>query len=229
MPVYKSTATKNFTKIENEVLRDATLSMEARAIHALLLSLPTNWKIRKSWIEKETCWSRDRVTRAMGVLQKAGLLRKDPSRSEDGTRLAGVDWTVYANPQMAELVDLAERRKSSGTENQDAEPTTATKTEVEKERVTTTTKGQPNELPKVARVEEIWSSFNLFMASLLSTIDEMIDDGFIPYSVPAPRTCWVKQKAQKLYGLYGEMCDVGDCAAIVLTDWKRTCNRLKAA
>jgi hypothetical protein len=100
MAIYKAVVENNYAVIPNETLQDQSLTFEARGILCLLLSLPADWEIHKSWLQKQapSC-GRDKLTRILGELQKAGYLRRQSRQGESG-KMDGVDWYVYPTAQL---------------------------------------------------------------------------------------------------------------------------------
>ena len=100
MAIYKSNAADKYTVIPNDSVRDKSLSFEATGLLCFLLSLPSDWAIHKSWLkaQKIGC-GRDKLTRLISELEKAGHMRKEVSQLEDG-KLNGFDWFVYPTAQL---------------------------------------------------------------------------------------------------------------------------------
>jgi hypothetical protein len=100
MAIYKAVVENNYAVIPNETLQDQSLTFEAKGILCLLLSLPADWEIHKSWLQKQapSC-GRDKLTRILGELQNAGYLRRKAKQDESG-KMGGVDWYVYPTAQL---------------------------------------------------------------------------------------------------------------------------------
>lgn len=98
MAIYKAKLESNFAVIPNALLQDKQLSYEATGLLAMMLSLPNDWNIRKSWLQcqKVKC-GRDKLTSMMKELIEAGYVRRQIKQGEDG-KLDGVDWLVYPEP-----------------------------------------------------------------------------------------------------------------------------------
>lgn len=95
MAIYKAKLESNYAVIPNALLQDKQLSYEATGLLAMMLSLPDDWEIRKSWLQgqKVKC-GRDKLTSMMKELVEAGYVRRQVKQGQDG-RLDGVDWLVY--------------------------------------------------------------------------------------------------------------------------------------
>lgn len=66
--------TKNYTCISNKCLQDTRLSMKARGLLVQLLSLPENWILYKSEIEKYNRDHKHAVNSAITELESLGYL-----------------------------------------------------------------------------------------------------------------------------------------------------------
>ena len=100
MGIFKARLSDQYTKIPNETLQDTSLSFEAKGLLVLILSLPENWEIHKSWLQKQApkC-GQDKLKRLLKELTDTGYMVKKVKQSEDG-KLAGWDWFVYPEKQL---------------------------------------------------------------------------------------------------------------------------------
>lgn len=115
MSIYKAKVESNFAIISNKTLRDSSLSYEATGLLAMMLSLPDDWEIHKSWLQtqKIKC-GRDKLTSMMNELINAGYVVKKV-KQEEGGRLNGVDWFVYAEPQNNRITENPSDGKTTTT------------------------------------------------------------------------------------------------------------------
>ena len=139
MSFRRSSRNQNFTVIYNEVAQHVTMTMEARGLLLFMLSLPEDWEYHKGWL-KDQCpgWGRDKITKFIKELEKNGFLHRTAKRSEDGKRLAGWVWEVFAESQNPDL------RIFSQSENQSVGNTTTTKETSLINKKTTTTDATEN-------------------------------------------------------------------------------------
>ncbi len=95
MAIYKSSAADKYTVVPNESVRDLSLSFEATGLLCFLLSLPSDWAIHKSWLQKQkiNC-GRDKLTRLVAELEDAGYIKREVAQLDSG-KLNGFDWYVY--------------------------------------------------------------------------------------------------------------------------------------
>lgn len=87
---------KNFTIIENAVLRDSNLSYRARGMLASILSRPEDWKTSAAMLTKDGREGRDAVRTALVELRDAGYIEIVRTRNANGT--FNTDYIVYDSP-----------------------------------------------------------------------------------------------------------------------------------
>lgn len=88
----------NYTKVSNQVLEDATLSLKAKGLFAYLVKLPEGWKIRIGEIAKHHKDGYDSVQSALNELRSAGYLER-LGRSRDKGKVG--DWEYRINAGLA--------------------------------------------------------------------------------------------------------------------------------
>ena len=84
----------NYTKVANQVLEDATLSLKAKGLFAYLVKLPEGWKIRIGEVAKHHRDGYDSVHSALNELLAAGYLERF-GRSRDKGQVG--DWQYHIN------------------------------------------------------------------------------------------------------------------------------------
>lgn len=111
MAIYKAKPANPFTQIPNTTLQDISLSFEAKGLLVLILSLPEDWEIHKTWLRAQSpkC-GRDKLDKSLKELQVLGYMRKEVKRGEGG-KLEGYDWFVYPEKQL----EATETVASTGT------------------------------------------------------------------------------------------------------------------
>lgn len=100
----------SYTKVANQVLEDATLSLKAKGLFAYLVKLPKDWKIRIGEIAKHHKDGYDSVQSALNELRQAGYLER-LGRSRDKGKVG--DWDYRIN------TGLAPDRENPSQENPD--------------------------------------------------------------------------------------------------------------
>lgn len=91
---------KPFTVLDNEALRDSSLSLKARGMLCTCMSLPPDWSFSVRGLAAICKEGREAVASALSELERAGYLRRNKlqSRSEDGT-FGGTEYVFYETPQ----------------------------------------------------------------------------------------------------------------------------------
>lgn len=130
MPIYKANTTRNFTTLFNHTIQDTSLTFEASGLLHLLLSMPSDWEIKKSWlqIQKKKC-GRDKLTRMIKELIDTGYVIKKTKHDEAG-KLTGVNWYVFPTPQTDATVELKNRPTEKPSDGK-----TATTKETDKQTI----------------------------------------------------------------------------------------------
>lgn len=115
MSVHKFKVIQSFTQIPNNALQDPRLSFEAKGLLALIWSMPSDWKMNKTWLQKQSAnCGRDKLVRLISELQEAGYIEKKRVKEKNG-RFAGWDW--FINPvEAANGKTFTERLKTRRTD-----------------------------------------------------------------------------------------------------------------
>lgn len=108
MSVVRVVKTRGYTVMSNFHLRDGRLSLKAKGLMSVMLSLPEGWDYTLKGLASIGLDGIDAVRSGMVELEKAGYVTRERSRDEKG-RLAGCDYTVYERPP--------EPRENPTTEN----------------------------------------------------------------------------------------------------------------
>jgi hypothetical protein len=98
MPIYRERLTKNYTVIDNRILRDPRLKGEAKGLLVWLLSHHPQWKIIILVVMKEMGWGRDKVYRLLKHLSDLGYVHRSQDRDQRTGSFGEVSYCVYANP-----------------------------------------------------------------------------------------------------------------------------------
>lgn len=114
MAIYKADIKADYTVIPNALAQDKRLSFEARGLLVLLLSMPANWHINKSWVEEQSgnC-GRDKTNRLFRELQEAGYIRKKTIHDEKGL-ITGTDWLIYPASETSAKSNCTTGKPSNG-------------------------------------------------------------------------------------------------------------------
>lgn len=96
MIIRKAEHKRDYTCVSNEILQRKDMSMRAKGLLVYLLSLPENWEIHKTELQKHFTDGRDAVFRAFEELEKKGYIQVKKYRDQEGK--FRVDYTVYEEP-----------------------------------------------------------------------------------------------------------------------------------
>lgn len=98
MAIKKAKVTSNYVTIPNSSAQDKNLSFEARGLLTLMLSMPDDWVMHRSWLMEQSCGcGRDKMTRILKELEDNGYLIRHVKQTETG-KMNGWDWEVYPSP-----------------------------------------------------------------------------------------------------------------------------------
>jgi hypothetical protein len=98
MPIHRTRPTKNFTVIDNRILRDDRLKGEETGLLVRLLSRPPRWKIIIAIVMREMGWGRDKTYRLLNRLIDLGYVHRDQERDNVSGSFGEVVYSVFAEP-----------------------------------------------------------------------------------------------------------------------------------
>lgn len=91
MSVIRVEKSKDFTTISNIPLKDKNLSLKAKGLLAIVLTLPESWDYSINGICTIVKESRDAVMSAFSELEKYGYMKRSRVRNSNGT-LGGTEY-----------------------------------------------------------------------------------------------------------------------------------------
>jgi hypothetical protein len=89
-----------YEAISRSVLQNSAISLDARGLWAMMLSMPDNWEFNDTWLERMAGCGRERRRRMIAELVSAGLLDIKQHRGPDGRHAAN---TITVHPHPAEI------------------------------------------------------------------------------------------------------------------------------
>ena len=105
MAIFKAKVESNYAVLPNSTLQDSSISYEATGLLAMILSLPDDWEIHKTWLQKQKIkCGRDKMSKMMNELVDAGYVVVKQSVGEDGRFLQN-DYLVHPTPVNLKSVD----------------------------------------------------------------------------------------------------------------------------
>ena len=125
MAVFRVERNTNYTTMSNYHLRDINLSLKAKGLLSVFLSLPDEWHYSISGLMKITKEGRDCLTAVIKELEKAGYLVRYQSRDETG-KIVGIEYVIYEKPQAEQAGCCGVRMNSIADSRPDAYSSAAT-------------------------------------------------------------------------------------------------------
>ncbi len=107
MAVFRVEKTKDFTVMSNYHLRDVELSLKAKGLLSLMLSLPEDWDYTTKGLACICKDGVDSITSALKELENHGYLTRQRIRYGNG-RLGDITYTIHEKPVEQELKEEKE-------------------------------------------------------------------------------------------------------------------------
>jgi len=98
MPVFRVDKTKDYTVMSNYHLRDTNLSLKAKGMLSLMLSLPDDWDYTLAGLERICKDGITSIRNAVTELEENGYLSRKRKRNEKG-QLGDIEYTIHEKPQ----------------------------------------------------------------------------------------------------------------------------------
>ena len=98
MSVIRVNKTKNYTVLSNHHFKEKDMSLKAKGLLSLMLSLPDDWNYSVSGLVKLSKDGKDSVMSALSELEKFGYLHRSRVVNEKG-QFSGVEYNIYEQPQ----------------------------------------------------------------------------------------------------------------------------------
>ena len=101
MAVFRMEKTRNYTVMSNHHLRDKSLSLKAKGLLSLMLSLPEDWDYTTRGLAYICKDGVDSICATVRELEGAGYIVRERERHADGT-LGGIEYTILEQPREPE-------------------------------------------------------------------------------------------------------------------------------
>ena len=98
MSKVKVAKTSNYTVMSNFHFKEKKMSLKAKGLLSMMLSLPDTWDYSISGLVKLSKDGKDSVMAALAELEKFGYLKRERTTNSQG-RFTGVEYTIYEEPQ----------------------------------------------------------------------------------------------------------------------------------
>lgn len=118
MAIIRTKRTKNFTVLNNDLIRDSRLSFKARGLLQYMLSMPDDWKFYVSELAKHSSKEGESAIRSgIEELEKLGYMRRIQNRDKSG-KFGAVDWEVLDEPVFSPHVEKPQADKPNAEKPQ---------------------------------------------------------------------------------------------------------------
>lgn len=107
MTIVRVHKTANFTVMSNHHFKERKMSLKAKGLLSLMLSLPDDWNYSISGLVTLSKDGKDSVMSALAELEKFGYLTRERVVNEKG-QFAGVEYNIFEEPQKEK--PIAEKR-----------------------------------------------------------------------------------------------------------------------
>ncbi len=88
---------KDFVQISNRILINPDISLKAKGMLSLILSLPENWDFSIEGIASKCKESKESIRTALKELEKAGYIKRSRMRSVDG-KITKMEYEIFEEP-----------------------------------------------------------------------------------------------------------------------------------
>lgn len=111
MAVFRVEKTKDFTIMSNHHLRNTELSLKAKGLLSLMLSLPEDWDYTTKGLAHICKDGVDSITTALKELERHGYLTRQRLRYENG-QLGDIEYTIHEKPVTLEKQEVSPKREN---------------------------------------------------------------------------------------------------------------------
>jgi hypothetical protein len=121
MSVFRINKTANYTVMSNHHFKEKKMSLKAKGLLSLMLSLPDDWDYSISGLATLSKDGKDSIMSALGELEKFGYLSRKRITNDKG-QFAGVEYNIFEvpqpkNPIMENANEENENKEKPNTEN----------------------------------------------------------------------------------------------------------------
>lgn len=106
MAVFRIEKTRDYTVMSNHHLRDQSLSLKAKGLLSMMLSLPKEWNYTTRGLASICKEGTDSIGSALKELERTGYIVRNRLRDSKG-RILDVEYVIYETPHPAAEPDTA--------------------------------------------------------------------------------------------------------------------------
>lgn len=104
MSLFRVHKTANFTVMSNHHFKEKEMSLKAKGLLSLMLSLPDSWNYSIVGLVKLSKDGKDGVMSALAELEKFGYLQRERTTNEKG-QFNGIEYNIYEEPQQQKPIE----------------------------------------------------------------------------------------------------------------------------
>ena len=120
MSVFRINKTNNYTVMSNHHFKEKKMSLKAKGLLSLMLSLPDDWDYSISGLATLSKDGKDSIMSALAELEKFGYLTRTRLTNEKG-QFAGVEYNIFEIPQPKNPISDNPNSANENSENSNAE------------------------------------------------------------------------------------------------------------
>ena len=120
MSVFRINKTQNYTVMSNHHFKEKKMSLKAKGLLSLMLSLPDDWDYSISGLATLSKDGKDSIMSALGELEKFGYLTRKRTTNEKG-QFAGVEYNIFEIPQPKNPISENSNSENENSENPNSE------------------------------------------------------------------------------------------------------------
>lgn len=102
MAVFRIEKTRDYTVMANHHLRNTALSLKAKGLLSLMLSLPEDWDYTTKGLARICRDGVDSICATVRELEDAGYIIRERVRNANG-RLGSIEYTIWSSPDRRNL------------------------------------------------------------------------------------------------------------------------------
>lgn len=116
MAVFRVEKTRDYTVMANHHLRNTELSLKAKGLLSLMLSLPENWDYTTKGLSLICKDGIDSINSTVKELEAHGYITRRRIRNEKG-QLTTTEYTIFEQPQSLDTADVPPKRENPILDN----------------------------------------------------------------------------------------------------------------
>ncbi len=116
MAVFRVEKTRDYTVMSNHHLRNTELSLKAKGLLSLMLSLPENWDYTTKGLSRICKDGIDSINSGVKELEANGYVIRRRLRNEKG-QLTTIEYTIFEQPQSLDTTDVSPKGENPILDN----------------------------------------------------------------------------------------------------------------